>query len=738
MKQAGNKKKTIVVSGYYGYRNMGDDAILDMICRDLAGAFDLKVLTLRPRETEQLYPVMTLDRFDMFRVRRAIRDADLLLSGGGSLLQDKTSTRSLLYYLWVLKTAQRRGVPTVLYASGLGPIRSARNRRLVAKVLRDVDLIALREEASIALLEQLCPGKRVLLTADPVFHMEPAPDSAALELLRRNGLEGEKLFAVSLRRTERTETARLARLLDGIAAAGGGMPVFLCMQDPNDYEAARAVQRLMQAPSRILFGCRTGAEAIAVLRHTRGVVSMRLHALIFAAMAGVPMAAFNTDPKLEALLRALHGPEPIDLKSFDPAPTAERVAEILARGEAPDHAAQTALSLKAPAAVREMLTGGARRFVVHVISGGDTGGAKMHVLSLLQGLMDRGCRVLLVCFMEGSFSADAEAAGIPVRILPRDDIPGDVRWLSRYVERAGVDLVHCHGSRANLVGAMLSSRVTAPVVTTIHSDPWLDYLGRPAADRIFGRINRTALQRIGWNICVSDIIRDKMAAAGAPEERLFRIPNGMDMDRFTAAVPREEWYALHGLDFPEDAVVFGTAARLSPVKDLGTLIEAFSRVVKRFPQARLLIAGEGSERKKLRDQAARLCPAGTVFFTGWLEDTASFFGAVDANVLTSLSEGFPYAILEGGEMSCATVATRVGSIPEVIVDGETGFLMEPGDADTLTERMLRLIEEPELRRRLGEALAQRVRRDWSLETMVRRQMEIYDAVCAAAREEDEE
>lgn len=729
MERCSTDRKSIVVSGYYGYRNMGDDAILEMICRDYAADYDLTVLTLRPKETEESYHVKTVHRFHMRKVLRTIKDADLLLSGGGSLLQDKTSTRSLLYYLTIIKAAQHYGVPSMLYASGIGPIRSAANRKRVARVLRNLDLISLREKESAAFARELCPGKQAILTADPVFHMQASPDSAAEEILARNGLDSASMFAVSLRSTKQADSVRIAELLDRLAALSGCMPIFICMQDPADYEYAGLVQSLMKERSHILTGCRYGPDMIAVLRRMRGVVSMRLHALIFGALASVPLIGFGVDPKIGALLHTLHAPEPTDLRSFDPAEAAARFAQIMREDRAPDIEEQVALSKSMPAIVRGMLEPEDRRFALHIISGGDSGGAKMHVLSLLEGLAEKGCRVLLVCFMEGNFAIEANEAGIPVMILPRDRILGNTLWLKRYIERNGVDIVHCHGSRANMYGALLRSRIDAPVLTTIHSDPDLDYMGRPVADRIFGRINRQSLRKIDWQVCVSDELQRKMEEKGIPADHLFQICNGIDCENFSPAVTREQWYRERGLQIPADAVVFGTAARLSPVKDITTLISAFSRVVKRCPNARLLIAGEGSEAARLRNKAERLCPKDSVVFTGWLEDMPSFYQAIDVNVLSSLSEGFPYAIPEGSLMRCATIATRVGSIPNVISDGETGFLIEPGDVSTLAERMGRLIEQPELRQRLGEALFRRIERDYSLETMVRTQLAIYDRVC---------
>lgn len=731
MESSPKRKKSIVVSGYYGYHNLGDDAILGMICRDLAEDYDLTVLTLRPRETAQLYNVKTVNRYRLLKVLRTLNRADLLLSGGGSLLQDKTSTRSLLYYLSILRMAQRRGVPTMIYACGIGPIRWAGNRRRSARVLRNVDMISLRDQESLDFVQQLCPGRKPDLTADPVFHLKPSPDAVAEAILERNGIRETALFAVSLRKMKRAEKLRMAALLDRIAVLSGCTPVFLNMQDPADVKIARSVQRLMKQSSYLLDGCRDAADTTAVLRRTRGVVSMRLHTLIFGALASVPLAGFDVDPKVGAFLRSVNAQDPLHLEDFDPEETAAQIARILEGQRLPDLAGLPALSEKAPAMVRSFLAQEDRRSVMCLISGGDVGGAKTHVVSLLQGLIRRGCRVVLTCFMDGDFADDARAAGIPVMIPPRCGVPGILRWLETYIRRNGVDVLHCHGSRANMYGSLLLSRVNVPVITTIHSDPDLDYLGRPGAKLVFGTINRHALRKIPWQICVSDALREKMAARGLPWEHLFRINNGIDFENSPALVTRDKWFEARDLRIPESAVLFGTAARLSPVKDLSTLIRAFSLVARQHPDARLLIAGDGPESKKLRAEAEQSCPAGSVYFAGWLEDTASFFNAIDVNVLTSLSEGLPYAIPEGGRMRCATISTRVGSIPAIISDGETGFLIEPGDAATLAERMTRLIEDPALRRELGDALYRKIEREYSLKNMVEKQLEIYDTICGS-------
>lgn len=140
--------------------------------------------------------------------------------------------------------------------------------------------------------------------------------------------------------------------------------------------------------------------------------------------------------------------------------------------------------------------------VIHLISGGDVGGAKTHVLSLLQGL-NQAHRVLLVCFMEGPFAQEAREMGIPTQVLPGWNIPRIICRLEELIRTEHFQIIHCHGSRANLMGYLLKKRVQAPVVTTIHSDPKLDYLGRPLSNLTYGAANRAALRHLDDWICVS-------------------------------------------------------------------------------------------------------------------------------------------------------------------------------------------------------------------------------------------
>ena len=377
--------------------------------------------------------------------------------------------------------------------------------------------------------------------------------------------------------------------------------------------------------------------------------------------------------------------------------------------------------------------------ILHMISGGDVGGAKTHVHTLLAGLTKTET-VLLACFVEGPFAREAEALGIPTRVFP-GSVPAVVRQLAELIRTEGFELIHCHGARANLVGALLKKRCGLPTVTTVHSDYRLDYMGRPLAALTYGNINKTALRRMDFWIGVSQTTVDMLHERGFDPNRTFVISNGVPFDLGAPALDREAYLRSLGIEPEPGMTVFGIAARINPVKDMGTLIRAFAKTVAVCPSARLIIAGDGEQRKQMEELANQLCPKGTVVFAGWISDTHSFYSAIDVNMLTSLSEGFPYALPEGASRRCATIASRVGGIPGLVEHEVNGLLFTPKDVDTLAAYMLRYAQDPALAKAHADRLYEKARALYSVEATVARQKEIYDAVLrrtarAAARPRD--
>ena len=362
--------------------------------------------------------------------------------------------------------------------------------------------------------------------------------------------------------------------------------------------------------------------------------------------------------------------------------------------------------------------------IVHLISGGDVGGAKTHVLTLLQGL-GRTETVRLVYFMEGAFAREAREMGIDTVVFPSGNLLATLKELLRMIRDEHFQVVHCHGSRANLMGALLQGRVSVPVVTTVHSDYRLDYLGRPFHRLTYGTINTVCVRRIKNHIGVSDAMAQLLISRGFDPQTMYSIYNGVSFAPITPSLNRNAFLSQVGLTDGEDDVVFGIAARLSAVKDVATLIRAFGLACQSAANIRLVIAGDGEQRKELESLAAQCCPAGSYAFAGWVEDTDSFYNAIDVNTLTSLSETFPYALTEGARMHCATIASRVGGVPLLIDHGVNGLLFEAKDHVQLAEHMVCLAQDRDLRLRLGEALYEKASTCFSIDATVERQREIY-------------
>ena len=366
--------------------------------------------------------------------------------------------------------------------------------------------------------------------------------------------------------------------------------------------------------------------------------------------------------------------------------------------------------------------------VIHLISGGDSGGAKTHVLSLLQNL-NKTITAQLVCFRDGPFAEEARAMGIPTMICGGNNIPHLRRELAAYIRQGGYQLIHCHGSRANMIGALLRKPTGLPVVSTVHSDYKLDYMGRPFARLTFGAINAWALRHLDYRIGVSDAMVDLLIDRGFPPDRFYAIYNGIDFTPAPSQGDRLAYLRGLGADVEENSVVVGIAARLNPVKDMSTLIRGFAEGHKSCPRLRLVIAGDGEERQKLENLAKELGVEKEVTFAGWISGGMDrFYSALDVNALTSLSETFPYALTEGARFHLATVATAVGGIPYLIDQDVNGYLFTPGDWQTLGRYLAALGNDDALRHEMGEKLYEKASSKFSIQSTVDTQLHIYEEI----------
>ena len=322
--QVRRRKYHVVMSGYYGFANAGDDAILDSIHQSIGEVSDqvsITVLSKDPALTKRQYGLEAVSRFHVGQVFSALRRCDVLLSGGGSLLQDTTSTRSILYYLAVMHTARLMGKPVMLYANGIGPVRKGGNRRRTKNAVEKAAVVTLRDNGSAQELREMgVKRKDLYVTADPVFRLPPSSPERAEELLHACGLpEGKDFVVVSVRSWPDTEefSRNLAVLCDHLRRRYGLEVLFMMMQPTNDRAATQAVQSAMAEPSCLLDGPCSPRDLMGVLGKARLCLAMRLHTLIFAARMAVPTMGLVYDPKVENYLHELDQPSAGHVHHFD-------------------------------------------------------------------------------------------------------------------------------------------------------------------------------------------------------------------------------------------------------------------------------------------------------------------------------------------------------------------------------------------------------------------------------------
>ncbi|OFW61268.1 MAG: hypothetical protein A2133_11315, partial [Actinobacteria bacterium RBG_16_64_13] len=333
--------------------------------------------------------------------------------------------------------------------------------------------------------------------------------------------------------------------------------------------------------------------------------------------------------------------------------------------------------------------------ILHVIGGGDTGGAMSHLLPLLSALERAGCEVHLACLGEGGLADQAERRGLSVVRLDMSS-PRDLRVLAplRRLISAGSpaahaparrwDVVHAHGMRANLPVRLVTRGMRRPfcIFTTVHSDLRLDYDSARLAG-VYQGLDRATLSWVDEVICVSASLRDLLIERGYPVERLTSVHSGLETA--TPAVAGTSVVAPASTSGVAEAGAtaansptarVGTIARLVAVKDIDLMLEVGGRLRRTHPRMQMVIVGDGPERERLERVSAVAGLAGVVRFTGRLDDVGAVLRELDVYLTTSLFEGgVSMSVLEAMAAGVPVVTTDAGGVAEAVVDGETGYVV---------------------------------------------------------------
>lgn len=314
----------IVISGYHGFANSGDEALLWAILNTLkqkSPSISVTVLSKTPEETARDYGVRSVNRYNFFKIRKEMKAAKMLIFGGGSLLQDATSSKSLRYYLMIIALAQRCGIKTMLYANGIGPIIKKSDKRLTAKVLNKTDLITLRDDKSDEELKKLGVTKpEIIITADPAFTVNSDEALTGQYFIKRAGVpDGTKVCAVSVREWKNSAgdfTRIMASLGDHMVEKYGIYPLFVPMQYPLDMEISKKIMSMMKHEAYLINRNLTVAEMFSVLSGAQVLIGMRLHSLIYATTLEIPAMALVYDPKVSAFMESLSQPYMVNVENI--------------------------------------------------------------------------------------------------------------------------------------------------------------------------------------------------------------------------------------------------------------------------------------------------------------------------------------------------------------------------------------------------------------------------------------
>ena len=304
----------ILISGYYGFDNIGDESILRTLVTSLRERIpecSLTVLSHDPAATREKYGVEAVERMSPLAIARAVRRCDMLISGGGSLLQDVTSSKSLHYYLAIIRFAQLLGKKVFIYSQGIGPIEKDADRRATARALKRADGIVVRDERSAALLAEIgVPAERVVITADPVIRMKKTDKAVGETILRRAGVtqDGRPVVGWAIRERNRDSrfVAEVLRSIRWLKETYNAQSVLIPFHYEEDGEVCRHIASQLPDDTAVCLDEKYLSEdMLSIIGCMDLLVGVRLHSLIYAAIMGVPLIGISYDPKCTAFLNSV-------------------------------------------------------------------------------------------------------------------------------------------------------------------------------------------------------------------------------------------------------------------------------------------------------------------------------------------------------------------------------------------------------------------------------------------------
>jgi len=366
-------------------------------------------------------------------------------------------------------------------------------------------------------------------------------------------------------------------------------------------------------------------------------------------------------------------------------------------------------------------------FSLHIDTARTWRGGQNQVLTTLMGLRALGHRTMLVAHSDGELRQRAAEGLDLIPLAPKTEMDLSAAWrLSRILKQLKPDIIHAHDPHGVAMAAIALSMSTQVAKPPLVAARRVDFHLRGNS------LSRWKYRQVDCFICASEAIRQMLVGDGVPSARTVTVHEGIDIERVERAEPAN----LHA-DFwlPHQAPIVGNVAALVPHKGQRHLIDAAKMVVQQVPDARFVIAGEGELRPALERQIKDYHLEKHVRLAGFRPDVLSVHKAFDIFVMSSVTEGLGTSLLDAMAAGKPIVGTRTGGIPEVVANDETGLLVPPRDHEALAEAIIRLLNDAELRRGMGEAGRARARALFSAERMVQNTLNTYQRVALHPHQE---
>ena len=366
--------------------------------------------------------------------------------------------------------------------------------------------------------------------------------------------------------------------------------------------------------------------------------------------------------------------------------------------------------------------------ILQMISSSGMYGAEAVILNMSRTLNEGPHRSLLGVFLNSSnpnlqLHESAVREGIESHLIPCSGQIDRTAIVSirELAARTGADVVHAHGYKADLYVYFALRALGIPFVSTCHN--WID---NDRKANFYGVMDRFILRRYARIVVVSEDVRQRLLKAGVGAGKIRIIRNGIDLrpfDHASAFVKDELGWSAYPL--------VGLVGRLSIEKGIDIFLLAAARVLAQLPDAKFVVAGDGPDRAKLDALIDKLGIRGSVHMLGRRDDMPSVYASLDVMVSASRQEGLPIAILEGMASRLPLIATAVGEVPAVILDGRTGVLVPTEAPELLAEAIIELLRNPAKRERLGSAARKLVEDKFSAERMTADYFRVYEEAIAA-------